>query len=91
MQHVVNLRYMGTISENVHLIHDPSSPVTLCNISALYEGHRVMIPTEKKVKCVKCRKALEMVIRRQMDHLSAAGLEKTLDLIRAMRNGDILE
>ena len=78
-------------SERRDLVHAlaPSQPtLSLCNRNHITPA---WTDTSKPVTCANCRRAIDQVIRTQVSNLSFAGMEKVLDLITAMRNGDIVE
>jgi hypothetical protein len=76
------------------------APLTLCTLLRAYAEYKAasgktsrmqrVVETDDPTSCQPCTKAIEMVARQQLRHLSAAGTEKVLDLIASMRNGDLM-
>lgn len=79
---------------HVHLFQD-GAPASLCGVLRTYiefEGKQVrrpLIEVKGPSSCLMCTKAMEAVTRMQLRHLSAEGLEKVIDLIQSMKNGDL--
>jgi hypothetical protein len=95
MKHVVNPL---TAPANRLAIHawQEGAPSTLCSSLPAYmeyKGKRTIriLETDESVNCKGCAKALEILARQQLRHLSGPGIEKVLDLIASMRNGDVRE
>lgn len=87
MQHMLS-QPGGPSKQLVHAIPYANSTKTLCNYEVFHFPH-YMRRTDRPVECKKCRKALELVMREQLQKLSFAGLEKIDELVRNMRNGEL--
>jgi hypothetical protein len=67
----------------------PGSYDLLCNIATSRQSR--LLATPEDVDCKNCWRAIQMVVREQITNLSSKGMEKVLELVAQMRNGDLRE
>jgi hypothetical protein len=95
MKHVVNPLSAPAAGFTVHAWQEGASHTLCSHLPAYmeYKGKRTIrvLETVEPLDCVGCGKALEVLARQQMRHLSGPGIEKVLELIASMRNGDVRE
>lgn len=79
---------------HVHYVQDGAEK-TLCTLSPVSQKTfggitiPVLYEVTEVVDCLACVKAVEMIARRLLGDLSSTGLEKVLDTIQGLRNGDL--
>lgn len=103
LKHMTNPRYYTVSGRPVktkegrkghaHYVQD-GAVKSLCGLSDVYmnfHGQQVPIMFEvtEPVDCMACTKAVEMVVRPLLRELSGSGLEKVLEMIQGLRNGDL--
>ena len=98
LKHIFDPGSNSTLKDSPKLVHawQDGAPKVLCGMLNAYwehDGQRLLrvMSIDEPVNCKACQKSLSQVARLQLRHLSPVGLEKVLDLIAAMRNGDLRE
>lgn len=85
MIHITGTGSNGQPWKTIHLLA-PGTQELLCRRLAEMKHWQT---TPEPVTCHDCWRAIQMIAREQVTNLSVAGVEKILDYIALMRNGDI--
>jgi hypothetical protein len=96
LQRVIDISLSPAARPKYHYRQFSTSPTTLCG-GVPTTGTRLGIeyqrlhevPADTVVNCKNCLKAVEMALRQELPKLSSSGLEKVMNMVQGLRNGDL--
>jgi hypothetical protein len=98
MKSVISVQAYGSQTSkgaHVHALAYDSARESMCGMLQRYKKilgaeADIMLLVDMPVNCLNCIKAMQIVLRGELEKLSWSGLTKVSDLIAGLRNGDLV-